>query len=786
MRVSASIRLLRLTALLCLTALPALPYAKFQGYAQKGGVTVTINAGLSSAPVKFQASYPQSTVTIRNSSDNSTATIYSDNAGTAKSNPFVADLTGFWSFYASDGIGVNDCGVTLCGTYSVTFSGVGVSSPFTLSGLNTLDPAVVEILPIAVTSYGAIGNFGAGGAHDDTVAIRAAIAAACAQPSARLVRFPPPLANGYWSSTTIVAPCGSITLDFTNQAKWIYTGTGAAFDTNGFSDITFDSPSLGSPGSIANQVGIWVNGSNSIKIRDGFIGGFGVRPTITAISSCTNAATTVCTTATAPPNGPILTGGFGASAGDPWAVMNGLFTATHLTATTFSIALDTTTFGALTGAPSWGTTDASGCAVKLTGDSLSFEYSWMKAEVWGEGICSTATTDVMNVNNSTFGVAFGHGSGFALDVSGSIGAGQIIFDHLNIVTPGGAGKIGPNAGQVVFKNVQYEALNVNPPLMNELSTAWFLDSALRYQFEHNNIDLHNTGNYCLYPANWSGPGPSSNSCSDYNVAQIATVGVGFATFKDNVNSSLLPGYDNPNYLGIEQIAYLNGYRSWGSQWAQAPSHWRIPYVPYNNDTTISAAITTAGATSMAVTSATGMVSGQIRYIDAEQVLLGTPSGTTIPISRGYNGTTATTHLINAPVMVGPGSMLLLSATVGGNSMFMGMGVDGGFGYLKCRQKAGNVYVPVPCYMDVLHVESTDPADVNTKVVVKATGSQSDNLLETQSSAGTIKTSIDKDGILQALTGLPIFANNAAAIAGGVAVGRLYRTGANPDPVMVVH
>ena len=33
--------------------------------------------------------------------------------------------------------------------------------------------------------------------------------------------------------------------------------------------------------------------------------------------------------------------------------------------------------------------------------------------------------------------------------------------------------------------------------------------------------------------------------------------------------------------------------------------------------------------------------------------------------------------------------------------------------------------------------------------------------------------------------LPIFANNAAAIAGGLTSGRLYRNGANPDLVCVV-
>lgn len=37
-----------------------------------------------------------------------------------------------------------------------------------------------------------------------------------------------------------------------------------------------------------------------------------------------------------------------------------------------------------------------------------------------------------------------------------------------------------------------------------------------------------------------------------------------------------------------------------------------------------------------------------------------------------------------------------------------------------------------------------------------------------------------------VTGLPVYANNAAAIAGGLVVGMFYRTGADPDPVCVVH
>jgi hypothetical protein len=38
----------------------------------------------------------------------------------------------------------------------------------------------------------------------------------------------------------------------------------------------------------------------------------------------------------------------------------------------------------------------------------------------------------------------------------------------------------------------------------------------------------------------------------------------------------------------------------------------------------------------------------------------------------------------------------------------------------------------------------------------------------------------------AVVGLPVYANNAAAIAGGLAVGDFYRDGSNPDHVCVVH
>ena len=37
-----------------------------------------------------------------------------------------------------------------------------------------------------------------------------------------------------------------------------------------------------------------------------------------------------------------------------------------------------------------------------------------------------------------------------------------------------------------------------------------------------------------------------------------------------------------------------------------------------------------------------------------------------------------------------------------------------------------------------------------------------------------------------LTNLPVYANNTAAINGGLTAGAFYRTGGDPDPVCVVH
>lgn len=112
-------RLLVFCILVLLICLPALAREKAQGYCEKGGQTVTL-FGLNST-TKVQRSYASCTVTVYATGTTTLSTLYSDNSGTAKANPFTADTDGYWYFYADDA------------RYDVKFSNGGIATPFTRS-----------------------------------------------------------------------------------------------------------------------------------------------------------------------------------------------------------------------------------------------------------------------------------------------------------------------------------------------------------------------------------------------------------------------------------------------------------------------------------------------------------------------------------------------------------------------------------------------------------------------------------------------------------------------------
>lgn len=545
------------------------------------------------------------------------------------------------------------------GAALVGFEQAGSSTPRTVA-------AKLQELAISVLDFGATGS-----GADDTAGFTAAQIGTCSQFSSRIVVIPAPASTGGYSiSSTLAIPCDNITISGTGRlVKVVFSGSGAAWDTNGHSYVTFQNLFLASAtGNVTDQVGIYVNGVTAgeigTTIKDSYILAFGTRPaTVT------------------------------------------------------------------------------GSAIKVRGDNLSLQIFGNSFEVWGKGIDIDSTVDVLRIHDNTISASPGFDSGWGITLKNSAGSGQNLIEHNNFTTPGGAVSVGPIAGLIHIEDNQYEALG-SVPLSNAQHAAFYLDSALNYIFTGNNVELHGLGDYCYYPANFSGGVFEDNLCGGAVVAQWFMGGIGpGGEFRKNTDFTGSPGYDNPSWLGISHTAFGNTFRGWGTQYPGAPIHFNLPDVPYSWGTTLAVAITSTSATSMTVASATRINAGAVLYLDAEQVFVGTPSGVSVPITRGYRGTTAATHLVNTPVTFGPAGQVLITSTQD-PSMSMALGAETGFGYIKCRQKSANLYIPVPCYMDGLHVESTDAAHVNTKVVFKGTNGQADNVLEIQDFSGTVQVSVD--------------------------------------------
>ncbi len=111
---------------------PQLAYARARasGFCDNGGVQLSVT-GFPAAVVtpKTLGSYPGCTVTVYATGTLNLSSIYSDNSGTSKANPFTADATtGAWFFYADNG------------RYDVRLSAGGIPTPFTLGDIPLMDP----------------------------------------------------------------------------------------------------------------------------------------------------------------------------------------------------------------------------------------------------------------------------------------------------------------------------------------------------------------------------------------------------------------------------------------------------------------------------------------------------------------------------------------------------------------------------------------------------------------------------------------------------------------------
>jgi len=124
-------------ALLLGISLPAHGRERVSGWCEQGGEQVTVG-GLTSTE-NVQRSYPSCTITIFDSGTMDLTSIFSDDSGTVKANPFVASSTGFWFFYSNDG------------RVDVRLSGGGIVTPFTIGDilLNDTKNDVTTIVAVA-------------------------------------------------------------------------------------------------------------------------------------------------------------------------------------------------------------------------------------------------------------------------------------------------------------------------------------------------------------------------------------------------------------------------------------------------------------------------------------------------------------------------------------------------------------------------------------------------------------------------------------------------------------
>jgi len=111
-------KLLLVASLLLAISASTHAQSKIDGWCEQGNHTVSTQGLISTT--KVQQSYPSCTVTIFDAGTSNLSTIFSDMLSTPKVNPFTADSTGYWFFYANNGL------------YDIRFSGAGIASPFTL------------------------------------------------------------------------------------------------------------------------------------------------------------------------------------------------------------------------------------------------------------------------------------------------------------------------------------------------------------------------------------------------------------------------------------------------------------------------------------------------------------------------------------------------------------------------------------------------------------------------------------------------------------------------------
>lgn len=214
-RRSTAVRLIAIITLV-LGSWPVFGLGKLQGYVERGNQPVLADLiGSSTSIVKAQRSYPGATVKVYNAGTSTLATIYSDRALTAKSNPFTASTTGYYSFYAADG------------RYDIEFSGSGIPT-YTLADWTITSAGSSGTLN--VMDFGAVCN----GTTDDSAAF--AIVAAAIPSSGNTVIYVPPtvggcLLAGRSLATVFTISKSNVTIRGDGPGSWLKHSTTGATDS---------------------------------------------------------------------------------------------------------------------------------------------------------------------------------------------------------------------------------------------------------------------------------------------------------------------------------------------------------------------------------------------------------------------------------------------------------------------------------------------------------------------------------------------------------------------------
>lgn len=117
--------------------------AKYQSLASRGNVQ-SQTGGVNSSN-KLVGSYPGCTITVYLTGTTTVAQLYTNVSLTAKSNPFTADSEGYYEFYIAPG------------TYDIRFSGTGITTPFTRSGV-VISLSNSDGVTINTANYGTAGD----------------------------------------------------------------------------------------------------------------------------------------------------------------------------------------------------------------------------------------------------------------------------------------------------------------------------------------------------------------------------------------------------------------------------------------------------------------------------------------------------------------------------------------------------------------------------------------------------------------------------------------------------